>query len=149
LRESGSSHRFGVPRGNPVVHLSFIFGLSHRRAKTEEEQAARLRGSGQPVSNGVSFAGASRIADNLGFVSITIRPGPTFRRCDTNNDTFVDFSDGITTLRHIILGDDMTTCLPAADCNGQGGFDLTDAIFTLQFVFFGGVAPPRRFQTVA
>ena len=39
----------------------------------------------------------------------------------------------------------MTTCLPAADCNGQGGFDLTDAIFTLQFVFFGGVAPPAPF----
>lgn len=46
------------------------------RTDTPEEQEARLKGPGQPVANGVSASGATRSAQTLGSVSISIIPQP-------------------------------------------------------------------------
>lgn len=109
------------------------------------DEARRLRGPGQPTATGYAARLTTFPADDLGFVSITIRPGVPFLRCEVNGDGVVDQSDAVTLLRHLFLGGTTTQCLLAADCNGQDGVDMNDAIFNLEYYFLGGAQPPAPF----
>ena len=115
------------------------------RSGDPAEGALRLRGSGHPVANGVAASGTSRSADDLGFASIKILPGPGFLRCEVNGDGLVDPSDSIALLRYLFLNGSITECLPAADCNGRDGVDMNDAIYNRERYFLGGAPPPAPF----
>lgn len=46
-------------------------------------------------------------------------------------------------LAHLFLGVAAPGCLEAADADGDGALNLTDAIFILDFLFLGGLPPPE------
>ncbi|MBN1443847.1 MAG: hypothetical protein JXA90_14145, partial [Planctomycetes bacterium] len=73
-----------------------------------------------------------------------IEPPPTFVRGDSNRDSVVDLSDAIRTLLHL-FGGAQTTCEDAADADDSGSVEITDAVFTLDFLFRGGAFPPAPF----
>ncbi|MEC7776701.1 MAG: hypothetical protein VYC32_11455, partial [Planctomycetota bacterium] len=49
-------------------------------------------------------------------------------------------------LRFLFLGANPASCQAAADSNGDGGIDITDAIYSLNFLFLGGDALPAPTQ---
>jgi hypothetical protein len=67
-----------------------------------------------------------------------------FVRGDSNDDSNVDISDGVTILIYLFLGGVTTECLDAFDSNDKAGVDLTDAIYIFNFLFTGGdeIPPP-------
>ncbi|MEM7263384.1 MAG: hypothetical protein AAF488_15450 [Planctomycetota bacterium] len=50
-------------------------------------------------------------------------------------------SDGVAVLQFLFLGVPVG-CQDAADSNDSGDVDLTDAVFTFNFLFLGGDPPP-------
>ena len=59
-----------------------------------------------------------------------------FVRGDPNNDGDIDISDGV----HLLVESDEPTRFDAADSNDSGEIDPSDTIYTLSFLFLGGVA---------
>jgi len=70
--------------------------------------------------------------------------GP-FVRCDANDDVRLDVSDVVTVLTELFLEKRPFGCPAAADCNGDGDRDISDAIYLLSFLFTGGSSPPAPF----
>ena len=74
-------------------------------------------------------------------------PGETFFRGDSNGDSVLDISDPVHTLLQLF-----TNLLPPAPCSDaldsddDGELSVTDAIFSLRFLFADGPAPPAPFE---
>jgi hypothetical protein len=54
----------------------------------------------------------------------------------------VDLSDAIRSLGVLFLGEPVGGCPAACDANADGVHDVSDAVYTLVFLFSGGSAPP-------
>ena len=63
----------------------------------------------------------------VNLLPVPIVSGPLFIRGDANRDARVDISDGIWILA-TLFGGRVTECMPAADSNGSGNVDVTDAM---------------------
>jgi len=71
---------------------------------------------------------------------------PTFMRGDCNGDLVAGVvSDPATLLSWAFLGLDEPPCLAACDANADGGLDVSDAIYWLNFQVLGGPAPEPPF----
>ena len=69
-----------------------------------------------------------------------------FRRGDVDCTATLDISDPIFLLTHLFLGSSRSLCCEAAaDANGDGVNDMSDAITLLVFMFIGGPGPPAPF----
>jgi hypothetical protein len=69
---------------------------------------------------------------------------PRFIRADANVTGDVDLSDVIKTLNHLFQGEPVD-CELALDSNDDEWKDISDAIYTLGFLFLGGPPPPPPF----
>lgn len=74
----------------------------------------------------------------------TRRPpaGTSFRRGDVNGDGRYNLVDGVELLRYLTGALETPACLAALDVDADGGTDITDAIFLLNFVFMRNSPPP-------
>ena len=73
---------------------------------------------------------------------------PEFIRGDANLDHKVNISDAIEILRGIndlCQGECLRDCPDSADANDDGGVNLRDAIFLLQYLFSHGPKPYSHF----
>ena len=66
----------------------------------------------------------------------------TFVRGDANTDAEHDLSDAVATLVGLFEQVAVLSCDDAADVNDDGVLDISDASFSLNFLFLGGGAPP-------
>jgi hypothetical protein len=110
-----------------------------------------LRGSGQPVNNVLTIAGASGEVCNLEDAKVTVNflggaPAKVFRRGDANNDFKVNIADPIWTISMLFRSGPRRACISAADSNDDGLVDLADAVYTIDYQFRGGPTPPPPFQ---
>ena len=66
-----------------------------------------------------------------------------YKRTDCNNDGHVrNIADAIMSLGHLFRGQPPPPCQAACDMNDDGGLDISDPIFLLNFLFLGGRFPP-------
>lgn len=65
-----------------------------------------------------------------------------FRRGDTNGSGTVDIADPISLLGCLFSGSACPTCEDAADSNDDAKLDLSDAVFSLTWLFLGGRSLP-------
>ncbi len=65
-----------------------------------------------------------------------------FIRGDCSGDGTCNLADVIVLLQHLFLGTEEPLCLDACDANDNGGLDIGDAFYKLQFLFAAGAAPP-------
>jgi hypothetical protein len=115
--------RDGIPR------LAFIDGL---------------RGSGQPVSNRVTWQGTTYVPA-LSPRSIRLRLGiRDHRRGDANGDGRVDISGSIALLSYLFLGAATPACLHAADTDDSGDLDITDGAAINIYLSTSSSEGPRR-----
>ena len=70
-----------------------------------------------------------------------VPPVPQFIRADANNDTRVDMADGIWIIGMLFYGRQQTTCMPAADSNGDGSVNLSDAMYIFMWRLQVGATP--------
>ena len=66
-----------------------------------------------------------------------------FRRGDVDGNARIEMADAIQTFGYLFLGSPTSLgCWDAADANDSGGVDLSDGVFTLQYLFSGGGPHP-------
>jgi hypothetical protein len=88
----------------------------------------------------------AEISELIALVSFTDDSVPgQFIRGDSDGDGELSIADPVRTLNYLFLGTVALSCLDAADANDSGGIDLSDATFTLGFMFNGDRAPPAPF----
>ncbi len=108
-----------------------------------------LTGSGQPVNNVLTVAGASGVVCNIASASVNaVLEGvqtQTFLRADSNNDRRVDIADPIWTISALFRDGPQSPCQAAADSNADNLVDLADAVFTIEYEFLGGPEPSAPF----
>ncbi len=105
-----------------------------------------LRGSGQPVANAITVAGATQ--EPIHRVPLEIRRVGlygSFVRGDANSDARVDLADAVWILNDLLRGGPPTLCPSAGDANADGRLDVTDPIYLAQHRFLGGPRPPAPF----
>lgn len=77
---------------------------------------------------------------------ITVRFVPAvsspFIRCDANDTGGLEIADAVAILHWLFRRGPGPSCLPVADCDGDGGADVTDAIYAILHLFAGGSPPP-------
>lgn len=76
------------------------------------------------------------------FVADCERRTPRFRRADCDGLGRVNITDPIFHLNHIFQRGPRGACDDACDSNNDGVLDVSDAIYTLQYLFDGGSPPP-------
>ena len=69
-------------------------------------------------------------------------PGPIYIRGDCSPDRVVNITDPVRLLTFLFVLPTPPSCLEACDSNNTGDLNITDAIFTLSFLFLGGPSPP-------
>jgi hypothetical protein len=67
----------------------------------------------------------------------------SFIRGDANADGFLDLADAVSTFFHLFQVDENTGCRKNEDTNDDGEVDISDPVFTLTFLFLGGVPVPQ------
>jgi len=100
-----------------------------------------LRGSGQPLTNNVTFRGSSRRPETFHQEVLLTSGVVPFTRGDANSDGRLDLSDGIAIVRYLFLDGDEPGCLAAGDTDDNGRLELTDAVIIASFLFTGGPPP--------
>lgn len=74
--------------------------------------------------------------------NLRILKTPPFRRGDCNADGAVDISDAIRNIYWLFGPSAEPSCLNACDANDDQKVDLVDPVFTLNYLFLKGSAPP-------
>lgn len=85
------------------------------------------------------------VVSECSFTVTVVRGERTFIRGDTNQDSKVDIGDLIATLLYKYYGTYEIRCFDSADADDSGEVDHTDAVFTVNYLFFGVGAPPPPF----
>ncbi len=67
---------------------------------------------------------------------------PYFLRGDVYPDQQLNLSDAVATLWKLFVTGEDFPCDDAADSDDSGELDVTDVVYTLQFLFIGGQPPP-------
>jgi sugar lactone lactonase YvrE len=92
---------------------------------------------------GASLTSPSGVAH---FVLPTVEPSQDdFVRGDVDVSGLYDVSDAIATVIYLTQGVEPHDCLDALDANDDGAVNISDPIYTLNFLFLGGSAPPAPF----
>jgi hypothetical protein len=112
-----------------------------------------LVGSGQPVDNKVTIAGASEVPCNASKASVVVsftdgsEPTSRFVRGNANNDGKIDIADPIWIINELFLAGPETICQDAADANDDDMVNLADAEYMIMYLFQAGTAPAAPFDT--
>ena len=110
-------------------------------AAREGDSLAALFLNGAPVEPaaplGTLAAGSVRRIDGT-----TDAAGPIYIRGDCSPDRVVNITDPVRLLTFLFVLPTPPSCLEACDSDGTGVLNITDAIFTLGFLFLGGPPPP-------
>jgi len=99
-----------------------------------------LQGPGVPVSNSVSFAGATKSVNSFGSCSFTVTSNvpvggsEIFVRGDVDHGGRINITDAINTVLFAFDGKAIP-CHDAADANDDGIVDQSDVVFTLFYLF--------------
>ncbi len=109
IEDVDPNHPFRGMRGGSWLSSAFLFSLNTRPS---------IRST---VRSGVGFRVASRV--------------DTFRRGDCNDDSTVDISDPIFTLRSLFLTQEHLNCEDACDANDDGEISLSDAVLAFEELF--------------
>jgi hypothetical protein len=106
-----------------------------------------LRGSSQPVSNVLTYAGDSHYACNGQTARLTIRHlvVDDFIRGNANADEGLDIADPVWILNALFHDGRPSPCADAADSNDDGQVDISDAVHVIRYLFLTGEAPPPPF----
>lgn len=128
------------PRGTGSALIIPISGAEGASASASFQDG--LTGSGQPVNNVATVAGATvsflcAQTHNLNFVK-TDNP---VQRGEANGDGRTDLADPIYTINFLFRNGPGFACEAAADANGDGMTDLSDATFVVAYLFLSGPAP--------
>jgi len=67
---------------------------------------------------------------------------PGFLRGDCNGDEHLDVSDPVRLLLELFAGESAGDCADACDTNHDGAVDVSDAVFTLHYLFRRGLGSP-------
>jgi len=108
-------------------------------------------GGDRPLEVLIVVAGEGVVPDFTDKLELTLLPKagpgdePKFIRGDANNDARVDIADGIWIINTLFYGGAPTNCKPAADSNGDGKRDLSDAMFVFQHQLQPGATPSTLF----
>ena len=71
---------------------------------------------------------------------------PQFIRADSNIDGMIDLADVVTALFLLFYGiGEPHGCCDILDSNDDGTHDISDAIYTITYLFLGGTPPPPPF----
>jgi hypothetical protein len=104
---------------------------------------------GSPIDliSELSYDNANHVQENdIGYGLIVPLPAVlNFRRGDVNSDGKVNIADPISIVAALFMEAPLPTCLQAADWNGDGGADLSDAVYGLTYEFLHGPPPPAPF----
>jgi hypothetical protein len=65
-----------------------------------------------------------------------------FKRGDANGSGVVDISDAVAISDWVTPPGPIPVCLDGADANDDSRVDTADAPFLLEYLFYGGAAPP-------
>jgi len=108
-----------------------------------------LQGAGLPVKTAVSIAGqtANPAVCNAS-VKVLISevvPPTEFIRCDPNDDGTSNIADAIWLVAEIFNNGGTSSCQKSADCNNDGGVDVSDATFSITYRFMDGAPPSAPF----
>ena len=120
-----------------------------------------LQGAGKPVSNVITFGGASQkrlknesqIQVKKQGLRIRLTPAIVdpfrFLRGDANADGTVDLADAVTIVYAVVpsLGGPPIVCREAGDADAGGEVNLADAVRLIDYQFRGGLAPPGAFPS--
>ena len=66
-------------------------------------------------------------------------------RGECNNDGEIDISDVVCILKWLFVGEPEPGCVAAANVDGTGGVEVTDAVDLLMYLFLDGAAPAAPF----
>lgn len=66
-------------------------------------------------------------------------------RADANRDGEVNIADPVAIMLQLFVQADPSRCLEAMDANHDKAFDLTDAVYVLNYLFRSGTPPPEPF----
>lgn len=134
---------FSLVRASYLVSSESIVGDA---VSTSIEFRDGLRGSGQPVSNRLTWNGKTiRPCSSPLSIRLRLTGGEDFIRGDSDQSGALDITDAIGTISYLFLGDGPPACLDAADVNDDGRVDIGDPVFCLNFLFRGGREPPAPF----
>ena len=64
-----------------------------------------------------------------------------------HSEGVLDISEPVTTLRAKFVGDTRIQCADAADTNDDGAVDISDAIYSFSYLFWGGPEPSAPFPS--
>jgi hypothetical protein len=105
-----------------------------------------MRGQGpHQIKNWVSLVGYGEgFCQRRGLRLRFVPPAP-FLRCDVTADGVLGIADAVALLGSLYRGAPAPPCREAADCNGDGTYDVSDPVFLLWFLFLGGSPPPPPF----
>ena len=102
---------------------------------------------GTPVINAVVVVNGQSLPPILNCGTFNVAALTDFVRADTNDDGFLDISDGIWLLNYLFQGGPLKPCVAAADANSDGAIDTADAVYAIVYYFAGGTPPPAPFPT--
>jgi len=128
---------FGIPPGTFPPEIPFIscgYWLMIEPMSPGEHVIEYNGVRGDPASSAFEI--------HLAYEFVVNGKTHAFRRGDLNNDQKTDLSDAIHMLGALFLGLCEVRSKDAADADDSGGFDLTDPIYTLSYLFLGGPALP-------
>ncbi len=113
-----------------IVTSAFGSGRIKRLPSWGDSVFFKTSGDGNDRAAAAPFTGF-RVASRIPF------PISFFRRGDCNDDSAVDISDPIFTLRVQFFGDGNPSCDDACDSNDDGAIDVSDAVMALSAIFLG------------
>ena len=104
----------------------------------------------RPTMTQATVDGQSRAFESCRPMGITFRAASLrYRRCDSDHDGRLSISDVLAVLDWLFRRSPAIDCRSSADCDGNRSFDVSDAVFALNFVFRGGPPPPAPFPDCA
>jgi len=124
------------------------FSLSDAMAKYSLQFGANSVPESIGKKIGIEFDNISTDESWLGLDNVRLiaksPPPPRFIRGDSNADYGIDISDAVKTVFDLFMNDGKPTCQDASDSNDDGELNITDVIYTLEFLFLAGddIPPP-------
>ena len=103
---------------------------------------------GSPMVSVALISGGSDLTPDQEIGTVSIVGATPFLRGDCNDSGDVLLTDAIVMISALFEGGSTVDCDAACDANADGMFSMTDALFTLEFIFTEGPEPAAPFGLV-
>ena len=100
---------------------------------------------GTETATGATIASRFSPDDMIARITINLDVRSTFVRGDTDGSGRLDITDPIRTLAQLFRGARVLACEKAADANDDGAVDISDAMFSLNYLFLSAADFPAPF----